>query len=90
MGGCHAHNFGHIKRCAASETNYAVGLVRLECIRAVHHLAAGGVAKDTREHRHIEAAEMRQKFGQHWQGGQRPVSDDQGAFATCINQVLCN
>ena len=62
--------------------------MRLVGSRAVHHLAASGVAKHAAEYRHIQPGQMGLEFSQHRQGRQRAVCDDQGAPLALVQQVF--
>jgi uncharacterized protein (DUF2345 family) len=55
--------------------------------RTIHHLAAGRVAEHAGKHGHVEPAEMGAEFGQHRQGAERAVRDDQRALETLLQQV---
>lgn len=87
MRGGHAHHLGDVQRSAATETNDAVGSMRFVGGRAIHHLAASRVAEHTGKHRNVESAEMGAEFGQHRQGAERAVRDDERALETLLQQV---
>ena len=57
-------HLGHIQRRPAAQTNHAISPVRPVRRAARHHLAAGRVAEDARENRHIKAAQMGQELSQ--------------------------
>jgi hypothetical protein len=85
--GGHADHLGHVQRRAPAETDDAVGVVRLVGRRTVHHLAAGRVAEHAGKHGHVQPVEMGPEFGQHRQGAERAVGDDQRALETLLQQM---
>jgi hypothetical protein len=87
VGGGHSDDLGHVERGAATETDHAVGAVRLEGGGTVHDLAAGRVAEHARKHRHVQPREVGAELGQHRQCAQRAVGHDQGALAAGGQQV---
>ena len=89
--GCHdAYHLGHVQCSAAAKADHAIGVMRLVCGCAVHHLAAGRVTEHAGKHRHVEPSQVGLELGQHRQRAQRPIGHDQRAFAADLKQMGCH
>ena len=87
MHGGQADDLGHVQCGTAAKADHAVGVVRLVSGSAIHHLAAGGVAKYAAEHGHVQTAQMGDELGHHGQHAQRLVGNDQRALAAHFQQM---
>jgi hypothetical protein len=81
-----ADHLGDVQRRAAAEADDAIGSVRLEGRRALHHLAGGRIAEHAAEHRDLEALQVAAELGQHRQRRQRLVGDDQRALQPLLRR----
>jgi hypothetical protein len=75
---------------AAADADHAIGLVRAERIRTLHHLASNRIAANARKDCMLHTGEPGDEARKHEQSGQPAIGDHERTCATRIDEVARN